>query len=320
MVFPMLILCNLTISLEAQLYIHSIELADEHELMDFFRSCSPRSPLISAHRGGGRIGFPENCIATFEQTLQFTPSIFEIDPRLTKDSVIVLMHDDTLERTSTGAGKVDQHASGDLKMLRLKDPEGNVTPYRIPTLEEVLVWGNGKTIFVLDDKGVPYDMVAGLLDKFNAFKYTLMTARNAEIAKQCYRIDSRFMFEAYLFDMQDFYEYENSGIPWDHIMAYVGPRAELRDTLLYRSLHEKKVKYMVSGARYLDSEYLGGSKNIYRDLFSRGIDIIETDLPIRVAAGIQSLSNPQARFYRYIGTKVIPLEEVRYRSINSTQE
>lgn len=48
------------------------------------------------------MGYAENCIEGLENVLTQMPAFFEIDPRLTKDSVIVLMHDATLDRTTTG--------------------------------------------------------------------------------------------------------------------------------------------------------------------------------------------------------------------------
>ena len=64
------------------------------------------------------------------------------------------MHDPTLERTTTGKGRVVDFTLGELKQLRLKDNSGNVTEFQIPTLDEVLDWARGKTILVLDQKDV----------------------------------------------------------------------------------------------------------------------------------------------------------------------
>jgi glycerophosphoryl diester phosphodiesterase len=49
--------------------------------------------------------------------------MFEIDPRITKDSVVVLMHDATLDRTTTGTGRVADHTWAELQQLRLKDAD-----------------------------------------------------------------------------------------------------------------------------------------------------------------------------------------------------
>ena len=66
------------------------------------------------------------------------PSFFEIDPRLTKDSVIVLMHDATIDRTTDGTGRVSDYTYDELRRFRLRDREGNLTQFRIPTLEECI--------------------------------------------------------------------------------------------------------------------------------------------------------------------------------------
>lgn len=60
-------------------------------------------------------------------------AFFELDPRLTKDSVIVLMHDTTIDRTTAGKGKLAEYTWEELQSFRLKDSEGNPTPYKIPT-------------------------------------------------------------------------------------------------------------------------------------------------------------------------------------------
>ena len=83
------------------------------------------------------------------------PSFFEIDPRLTRDSVIVLMHDVTIDRTTNGTGRVADYTLAELQQFRLKDRDGNLTEFRIPTLEEAIRWSQGKTILNLDIKGCP---------------------------------------------------------------------------------------------------------------------------------------------------------------------
>jgi glycerophosphoryl diester phosphodiesterase len=94
---------------------HIISVSNSEELHNFFRYTPDRIPFISSHRGGPKKGLPENCIATFENTLQHTWSIFEIDPHYTKDSAIVLMHDPTLNRTSNGQGKVSDYTLAEIR-------------------------------------------------------------------------------------------------------------------------------------------------------------------------------------------------------------
>src|SRR5699024_4678666 len=107
--------------------------------------------------GAPTLGYPENCIATFRHTLRHTWSIMEVDPHYTKDSAIILMHDPTLDRTSTGHGKISDYTLPELKKLNLKDSKGNTTKFKIPTLDEALEWAKGKTVLILDQKDVPVE-------------------------------------------------------------------------------------------------------------------------------------------------------------------
>src|SRR5690606_3823 len=97
-------------------------------------------------------GYPENAIETFEYWAKQFPLIIECDVRMSKDSVLVLMHDETLDRTSNGNGAIHKSTLDELKKLRLKDSNGELTDYQIPTLEEALIWGKGNVIFTLDVK------------------------------------------------------------------------------------------------------------------------------------------------------------------------
>jgi glycerophosphoryl diester phosphodiesterase len=67
--------------------MHIISIKDPKDIKAFFHYTPDRIPFVSSHRGGPAKGFPENCIATFENTLQKTWSILEVDPRYTKDSI-----------------------------------------------------------------------------------------------------------------------------------------------------------------------------------------------------------------------------------------
>ncbi|WP_332368045.1 glycerophosphodiester phosphodiesterase family protein [Spirosoma telluris] len=113
---------------------------------DFFNYKPNQDVKIQVHRGGGDLmGYPENCIESFAYMAKTIgrpncPVVIECDIDLTKDSVMVMMHDATLDRTTTGTGKLNDKTYTDLGSCRLEDNLGNVTPYKIPTLEEILRW------------------------------------------------------------------------------------------------------------------------------------------------------------------------------------
>src|SRR5699024_10927658 len=163
--------------------LHTITLDEPADLQDFFAYTGKDIPSISGHRGGAKNGYPENSIASLEYTLSHTPATFEVDPRLTKDSVIVLMHDKSLERSTNSTGKVSDYTWGELQEMKLKDAEGNITEYGIPSLDEVIEWSRGKAIINLDEKDVPKAMTARKIRDHGAETFVLVTVHDAGEAK-----------------------------------------------------------------------------------------------------------------------------------------
>ncbi|GGI41507.1 glycerophosphodiester phosphodiesterase [Mammaliicoccus stepanovicii] len=104
------------------------------------------APYVFAHRGGMALR-PEHTRLAFDHALNYEVTGFEIDVRLTKDEELVVMHDDTVDRTSNGSGYVGDHTLEDLRKLdfgyHFKDIN-NEHPYRgnekakIITLKELL--------------------------------------------------------------------------------------------------------------------------------------------------------------------------------------
>ncbi|MDB5240287.1 MAG: glycerophosphoryl diester phosphodiesterase, partial [Spirosoma sp.] len=177
---------------------HRLPIKTVQDLHSFFKWTAKKTPIISGHRGGMVTGFPENSIATFENTLKHTPAFFEIDPRLTKDSVIVLMHDATLDRTTTGTGKLGDYTWEELKKLRLKDSEGNITEHRIPTLDEAIEWARGKTVLNLDRKDVPFSMTKQIIRKHKADAFIMLTVHSPEQARDYYNDNKDRMFSTFI--------------------------------------------------------------------------------------------------------------------------
>ena len=90
---------------------------------------------IWAHRGcSGR--FPENTITSFRESLKYDITGIELDIQLSKDRKIVVIHDETVDRTTSGAGNVCDYTVEELRALTIDGPDG--TTERIPLFDEVL--------------------------------------------------------------------------------------------------------------------------------------------------------------------------------------
>lgn len=285
----MLMLCISGLSYVASAQkMHVLKIKNTKELKEFFRYKGKNTPIISGHRGGMVKGFPENSIETFENTLRSTPAFYEIDPRLTKDSVVVLMHDATLDRTTNGTGKVSDYTYAELQKLRLKDPEGNVTDYKIPTLKEAILWSRGKTFLNLDRKGVPPEMTAKILTECKN-DIIMLTVHTAEQAKFYHDYNPKWMFSVLVKTEKAFGEYVAAGIPYSNMMAYIGPENKPENKVLLNMLHANGVMAMISASPTYDKlpEAADRAKN-YRETFAQGADVLESDLPIEVAQAIKS--------------------------------
>lgn len=110
--------------------------------------------LVVAHRGDWR-NAPENSLQAFQNCIDMGVDMIELDLHMSKDSVLFLMHDATVDRTTNGHGKVSDLTSAELKRLRLKAGHGIATRHQIPTFEEVLNLCKGK-ILINVDKGYEY--------------------------------------------------------------------------------------------------------------------------------------------------------------------
>lgn len=105
--------------------------------------------LVGAHRGDWR-NEPENSLAAIRNCIEMGIDMVEIDVRRTKDGHFILMHDETLDRTTTGKGYVKDWMLDSIKTLYLKNYYGNAAPRRVPTLEEALLLAKDKILIYLD--------------------------------------------------------------------------------------------------------------------------------------------------------------------------
>lgn len=106
--------------------------------------------MIFAHRGDWRNTPAENSLLAFQRCIDEGIDGIEIDLQMTRDGVLVVMHDETLDRTTTGKGKVCDYTLEEVKKLNLLSPIGVVTRQKVPTFEEVLELAKGRILIQVD--------------------------------------------------------------------------------------------------------------------------------------------------------------------------
>jgi len=134
------------------LFLSLTSLAQETKLDSLLDDYSnhPEHILVAAHRATNP-NYPENSLAAIAESIRIGVDIVEIDIRKSKDGELVIMHDETIDRTTNGSGKVDDFSLAELKEFRLKFGS-DITKEQIPTFEEVLQLTKGKIILDVDFK------------------------------------------------------------------------------------------------------------------------------------------------------------------------
>lgn len=116
------------------------------------RSFPNDSPLVIAHRGASGHA-PENTMAAIRLALDMKSDVIEIDVHLSKDKQVIVIHDATLDRTTTGSGSVDTYSLAELKELDAGSWMGDkFVGESIPTLEEVIEVVGEQSILLIEIK------------------------------------------------------------------------------------------------------------------------------------------------------------------------
>ena len=147
-------------------------------------NCDSSSVIVVAHRGDWR-NFPENSLEAIDNAIKMGVDIVELDVKRTKDGELILMHDRTLDRTTTGKGLVSENTLSDIRKLNLRNGCNIRTIHKVPTLEEALLHAKGKIMINLDQADLYFDQIYELMKKTGTTKQIIMKGRKpvAEVKK-----------------------------------------------------------------------------------------------------------------------------------------
>lgn len=142
--------------------------------------------MIFAHRGNWR-NSAENSIQAFRECIDAGLDGIEVDVRATKDGVLVAMHDETVDRTTTGHGKVADLTLDEVRKLNLRSPIGVRTRQKVPTLEDVLLLAKDKILIQLDKWQPHAEQIAELAKRHDCeHQIVLRTTETSESIRKRY--------------------------------------------------------------------------------------------------------------------------------------
>ncbi|WP_426482884.1 glycerophosphodiester phosphodiesterase family protein [Chryseobacterium sp. R2ACT005] len=243
--------------------------------------------MVVAHRGDWREA-PENSVWAVKKAIEKGVDMAEIDLAMTKDSVLILMHDNTIDRTTTGKGKPSDFTLDEIKKLHLRDGLGVETQMKVPTLQEILEISDGKILLNLD-KGFDYiKQVYPLVKKRNMLDQILFKGHESypEFNQKYGDIKN----EIHYMPIIQLGKSEDLKKISDYIRNYkiygfeftVGTTE--KDLIDFKSLREKKVKIWVNSlwphhnAGNNDDLVLENA-DVYDWYITKGVNIIQTDRP-----------------------------------------
>ena len=256
-----------------------------HERLDCLRSSG--GLLLIGHRGGPTRDYPENAIETLERTLKAGTRAMEIDVAETKDGKLVLMHDDELDRTSTGTGLVADHTLAEIQELKL-ETGSKATDFRPPTLEAALAWAvKNNVILELDKKrAATYPPIIAAVRAAKAENNVFVITYTDDQAVEVHRLAPELMITATVNSVAQFDDLVARGVKPDRFLAWTGnvePRPELWSALAAKGVESI---FGTNGSRAdgLDYRYWDDDDGAeFNQLAADGLPILVTSLTDKTA-------------------------------------
>ena len=135
-----------------------------------------RYVTVVSHRGDWR-NWPENSIPAIESVIGMGVDVMELDLKLTKDSVLVLCHDKTIDRTTNGHGRVCDITYDSIRRCVLKTGHGVKTSLRMPTLREALAACKDRIAVNIDQGYEYYDLALRITEELGVTDQVLIKGK-----------------------------------------------------------------------------------------------------------------------------------------------
>ena len=247
--------------------------------------------LVACHRGDWR-NWPENSIDAIESVIAMGVDVMEMDLKLTKDSVLVLCHDKTIDRTTSGKGRVCDITYDSIRRRALKTGHGVKTTHRMPTLREALEVCKDRIVVNVDQGYEYYDLVLGVTEELGvSVKSLIKGKRSTDAVAAKFAEHPRNMMYMPIIDILKpqgralFAEYQEKGIaPLAYEVCWNKYTPEVKECM--KRIVDGGSKLWVNslwpslcGGLNDDRAFRGETEEVYGRLLDMGATIIQTDRP-----------------------------------------
>lgn len=246
----------------------------------------PDDVMVIAHRACWHQA-PEDSLAAIQDCIDMGVDMVEIDVQMTADGQLVIMHDETVDRTTNGAGRISDKTLAELKTLYLKENQGGdravLTAHKIPTLDEALAVIRGNILVNLDAKGSTLFPTLEAVRRLGMTKQVLFKAANLSQQDMAQFKDVYFMPVVREVDGAPRNMSDYQGVdPVAFEIVFENPGYfQQRAKDITGNGHRLWVNTMWEGlaATYTDAAAMKDPDAHWGSLVSQGVNMIQTDEP-----------------------------------------
>ncbi|MGX6649173.1 glycerophosphodiester phosphodiesterase family protein [Maricaulaceae bacterium MS644] len=178
--------------------------------------------FLQAHRAGDRPGAAENSLRAIEASLADGAVFAEMDVFRTADGALVLMHDRTVDRTTTGTGNIAEMTYAEVSALELVDVDGAPTGERVPSFEAALAYLDGRGIAQVDLKNPEFEEIAAALEAADAVDRSVVITYSMDDALALHERLPAVMISVGINDLADLAALREAGADLSRFTAWLG--------------------------------------------------------------------------------------------------
>jgi glycerophosphoryl diester phosphodiesterase len=243
------------------------------ELRRTFLDSRSNEVLVASHRATHDV-FPENSLDAIKSSIALGVDIIEIDVKVSKDGVPFLMHDRTMDRTTTGKGDPEEFTWAELQELFIVD-KGKRTSYKIPSLEDALELAYGEILVDLDLKTDRIEKIIEVVKKTEMSEFVFFFESDYEVLQRIQLTNEDLMLMPRA----------HSTPQADSAIALFDPPVVHIDFSFYtpacvRLIKDSNARVWINALGEPDKEIRDGApKRALKKLLSNGANVIQTDEP-----------------------------------------
>ena len=251
--------------------------------------------VVASHRGDWR-NYPENSIPAIESVIRMGVDIMELDVKMTKDSVLILMHDKTIDRMTNGKGRVCDITYDSLMTFNMRRAHNIVTDtLKVPTLREALLCCKDRILVNVDHAYPYYEQIVKLTEELGVAGQVLMKSKSSidKVNEDTQKYGSRMLYMPVI-DVNKprgkklFAEYLDKGVvPMAFELCWQYPGEEIDECM--KQVRQMGSKIWVNtiwaslcGGLGNDDDAAFAAQNpadVYSQYINKGVSMIQTDRP-----------------------------------------